>query len=62
MSSAVESPVVAQPPLALQPEAGVPPQPAAEAKQQGLEEDLKASLKVRSGRACQALVGRGMLA
>ncbi|KAI7837185.1 hypothetical protein COHA_008978 [Chlorella ohadii] len=45
MSSALESPLVAQQPPALQPEAGVPPQPAAEAKQQGLEEDLKASLK-----------------
>lgn len=46
MASAVESPLAAQPPPALQPEAGVPPQPAAEGKQ-GLEEDLKASLKVR---------------
>ncbi|PRW60485.1 E3 ubiquitin- ligase RNF185 isoform X1 [Chlorella sorokiniana] len=46
MSSAVESPLAAQPLPALQPEAGVPPQPAAEAKQQqGLEEDVKASLK-----------------
>lgn len=49
MASAVQSPLAAQPPPpALQPEAGVPPQPAAEAKLQGLEEDLKASLKVRS--------------
>lgn len=44
MASAVESPLAAQPPPALQPEAGVPPQPAAEGKQ-GLEDDLKASLK-----------------
>lgn len=53
MSAAVEAPAAMQP---LQLEAGVPPQPAAEAKLQGPEEDLKASLKVgpRSRRRARA--------
>ena len=47
-SAAVEGPLAMQPPPALQPQAGVPPQPAAEAKLQAPEDDLKASLKVRT--------------